>query len=377
MNLDFTSEQVMLRESATKFFAKECPFGRVKELEEMEAGYSPELWQQMADLGWLGMLFPEEYGGYGGQFMDMVVIQEEIGKAAYPSPFFSTVIQCGLTILEGGAEDQKKDLLAKIADGSLIMALALHEEDGSYLPSGIKMISEPKGDQYVLTGTKMFVLDANIADKLIVVARAGDDGITLFLVDTKDPGVTCTKMPTIGMDNICEVLFKGVRVPKENIIGPLGKGWEIIEKIAAKAAVAKCAEMVGGCKTCLDMTAAYAKEREQYGKPIGGYQIIQHYMANMLLAYDTSFNYLYRVAGMIDEGMDFATEASVLKACINENYKFISERAVQIHGAIGTTREGDIGLFYRRAKSFETIMGDTDFHHDNITEAILREVPGI
>jgi alkylation response protein AidB-like acyl-CoA dehydrogenase len=377
MNLDFTSEQDMLRESATKFLAKECPFSRVKELEESEEGYSPELWKQMADLGWLGMLFPEEYAGYGGQFMDMIVIQEEIGKAVYPSPFFSTVLQCGLTILEGASEDQKKDLLAKIAEGSLIMALAQHEEDGSYLSTGIKMLAELKENQYVLSGKKMFVQDANIADKLIVVARAGDVGITLFLVDAVDPGIKCTKMPTIGMDNTCEVVFEEVQVPKENIIGPLGKGWEIIEKMAAKASVAKCAEMVGGCKTCIDMTAAYAKEREQYGKPIGGYQIIQHYMANMMLAYDTSSNYLYRVAWMIDEGMDFVTEASVLKANINENYKFISERAVQIHGGIGTTREGDVGLFYRRAKSFEYILGDTDFHHKRVTEAVLEGVPGI
>lgn len=377
MNLDFTSEQDMLRESATKFFAKECPFSKVKELEESEKGYSPELWQQMTDLGWLGMLFPEEYGGYGGQFMDMIVIQEEIGKAVYPSPFLSTVIQCGLTILEGGTEDQKKDLLAKIAEGSLIMALAQHEEDGSYLSSGIKMMAELIGDQYVLNGKKMFVQDANIADKLIVVARAGDDGITLFLVDAKDPGLKCTKMPTIGMDNTCEVIFKEVRVPRENIIGPLGNGWEIIEKMSAKASVAKSAEMVGSCKVCIDMTAAYAKEREQYGKPIGGYQIIQHYMANMMLAYDTSSSYLYRVVWMIDEGMDFATEASVLKANINENYKFISERAVQIHGGIGTTREGDIGLFYRRAKSFEYILGDTGFHYEKVADAIMQGVPGI
>lgn len=377
MNLDFTSEQGMLRESASKFFANECPYSRVKDLEESEEGYSPELWQKMADLGWLGMLFPEEYGGYGGHFSDMIIIQEEIGKAVYPSPFFSTVIQCGLAILEGGTEDQKEDLLSRMAEGNLIMALAQYEGEGSHLPSGIQMKAKTAGDQYVLNGTKMFVMDANIADKLIVVARAGDEGITLFLVDARNPGIACKKMPTIGMDNTCELTFKDVRVPRESVIGSLGSGREIVKKMADKATVAKCAEMVGGCKTCIDMAAEYAKEREQYGKPIGGYQIIQHYMANMLLAYDTAFNYLYRVAWMVDEGMDFATEASVLKACVNEHYKFISERAVQIHGAIGTTREGDIGLFYRKAKSFEYMMGDTDFHYEKIFEGLMKEVPKI
>jgi alkylation response protein AidB-like acyl-CoA dehydrogenase len=279
--------------------------------------------------------------------------------------------------LDAGTEDQKNELLPMIAEGKMIIALAQYEEGASYRPTGVRMKAENADDHYVLQGTKMFVMDGNIADKLIVPARTDGEGITLFLVNAKDPGITCTKMPTIGMDNACQVIFEDVRVSKDSVIGPLGSGWEVMEKVAAKAAVAKCAEMVGGCKTCIDMTAEYAKEREQYGKPIGGYQIIQHYMANMLLAYDTSFNYLYRVAWMVDEEMEFVTEASVLKACVNENYKFISERAVQIHGAIGTTREGDIGLFYRKAKSFEYVMGDTDFHHDRIFESLMREVPRI
>ncbi|MBW1888245.1 MAG: acyl-CoA/acyl-ACP dehydrogenase [Deltaproteobacteria bacterium] len=378
MDLDFTSEQEMLRDSATKFFANECPYSRVKELEESEEGYSPELWQQMAELGWMGLLFPEEYGGYEGQFLDLAIILEEMGRAAHPSPFFSTVIQCGLTILEGGTDDQKKDLLPQIAEGSLIMALAQYEEEASYLSSGIQMKAEAQGDQYLLNGKKMFVMDANVAHKLIVAARVGDEGITLFLVDAKDPGVKCTKMPTIGMDNTCEVIFKDVQVSKEDIIGPVGDGWEILQKMAAKATVAKCAEMVGGCKVSIDTTAAYAKEREQYGKPIGGFQAIQHYMANMLMAYDTSFNYVYKVGGMVDERMDFATEASVLKAHVNEAFKYISERAVQIHGGIGTTREADIGLFYRRAKSCEYMMGDTELHNDRIAHDLLTKgVPTI
>ncbi len=377
MNLDFTSEQEMLRDMAQKFFKKECPYGRVKELEESENGYDHELWKKMADLGWLGMLFPEAYGGLGGQFMDMVVLQEEIGRAVFPSPFFSTVILCGLILYEGAREEQKEGLLAKIAEGNLILALAQYEGDGSYLPSGVQMKAQVEEDQYVLSGTKMFVLDANIADDLIVAARTADGGISLFLVGAKAQGVTCTKMPTIARDNTCEVVFDRVRVSKDDVIGAVGKGWEILERVIPRATVAKCAEMVGGSRACIDMTAAYAKEREQYGRPIGGYQIIQHYMANMLLAYDTAFNYLYRVAWMADEGLDLATEASVLKACVNENFKFISERAVQIHGAIGTTREADIGLFYRRAKSFEYVMGDTEYHQERVFDTLLRKVPGI
>jgi alkylation response protein AidB-like acyl-CoA dehydrogenase len=360
MDMGFTSEQEILRKSIAEFLSKECPYERVKELEESAEGYSPELWLKIAELGWLEMILPEEYGGFGDPFTNMVIVLEEIGRAAFPSPFFSTIIQCGLIILEGGTDEQKRTLLGQIAKGKLIMAQARYEEDASYLKSGINMRAEASGNGYILNGTKMFVNDANIAQKLIVAARTKDTGITLFLVDAKDPGITISKMPTIAMDNSCEVLFKDVTVSGENIIGNPGKGWEILEKISAKAMVAKAAEMIGGCKASINMTADYAKKRIQYGKPIGGFQIIQHYMANMLLGYDTSFNYLYKVAWMIDEDMKCAKEASALKAQVNEQYKFITERSVQIHGGVGTTREFNPGLFYRRAKAFEFAEGDTD-----------------
>lgn len=373
MNLDFTSEQVILRDSAAKFLANECPYDKVKEIEETEEGYVPELWRKVAELGWTGLLFPEEYGGYEGTFMDLIILEEEMGKAVFPSPFFSTIVQCGLIILEAGTEDQKKDLLAQISEGSLIMALAQYEEDVSFLPGSLSMTAEEDGGQYVLNGVKLFVMDANISAKLIVVAKAGDKGLSFFIVDTNDPGLTISKIPTIGKDNTCEVIFKDVKVSKENLLGTPGNAAEVLEIVNAKAAVAKSAEMVGGCKVSIDMTAEYAKQREQYGKPIGGYQAIQHYMANMLLAYDTVSNYLYKVACMIDEGEDYLTDASSLKACANEKFTYISERAVQIHGGIGTTREADIALFYRRAKTYDTSCGDTNYHFERVAEKLLTE----
>ena len=370
MDLDFTSEQNILRETASKFLTKECPFEKVKELEESDTGYSPELWKKKADLGWLGVIFPEEYGGYGGQFIDVAIIIEEMGKAAFPSPYFSTVVQCGLLILNGGSTPQKKELLAGISGGSLKMAFAQYEKDGSYLPSGINLTARHNGNHYILNGAKMFVLDANIADMIIVIAKASDSGITLFLVDSKDKGISISKMPAIGMDNVCEVIFNDVSVPAENIIGSPGAGWDIFAKTETAITAAKCAEMIGGCKKAIDLTANYSKERTQYGVPIGGFQIIQHYMANMLLAYDTIWNYLYRVVWMIDEGIECGNETSALKAQVNINYKFITERGVQIHGGVGTSREFDIGLFYRRAKSFEYIAGDTDYHYEKIAAGL-------
>lgn len=371
MNLDFTSEQDMLRESAVRFLAKECPYDRVKELEETHKGYLPELWRKMAELGWLGLIFPEAYSGYGADFQDLVILCEEMGRAAFPSPFFSTVIQCGLSILEGGSEEQKKNLLAGIAEGSLIMALAQYEEEGSYLTSGVQMRAEPSDDQYILEGTKLFTKDANVCDMFLVAAQAPKPGLSLFLVNASDPGISVSKMPTIGKDNTCEVVFRHVRVTDENRVGPLGEGWNILRSVQAKSAVAAAAEMVGASKACIDMTSEYARQREQYKRPIGGFQIIQHYMANMLIRYDTIYNYLYQVAWMVDEGRDVSIDASALKAYANEAFKFISERAVQIHGGIGTTREADIGLFYRKAKSYEYLCGDTDFHYEQVMKGLL------
>ena len=370
MDFGFTEEHGMLRDMAAKFFVKECPFDMVRELEEKDTGFSREMWTKMAELGWMGVMFPEEYGGYGGQFVDIAIIMEEMGKRAVPSPFYTTVIQCGLIILEGGSEEQKHTLFGKISEGELILALARFEEEGTYLSSGIRMTAQDNGDHYLLNGTKLFVMDANICDKMLVLARDEDKGITICLADAGDPGITCTKMPTIGMDNNCEVIFENVKVLKDNIIGEPGQGWEIFERTADRATVAKCAEAVGGCKTCIDMTSAYAKERVQYGKPIGGFQAIQHYMANMLLGYDTTSNYLYKVCWMAEEGMDITREVHSLKAQANEQYKFITERAVQIHGGVGTTREFDVALFYRRAKACEYILGDSDYHWEKLAVAL-------
>ncbi len=371
MDFDLTGDQKLIQESIREFLQKECPYERAKELEEAERGYDPGLWRKMAELGYLGIAFPEEYGGTGGSFIELMIIAEELGKAACPSPFFSTVIQCGLLILEAGAEEQKRDLLRGIASGNLILALAQYEEDGSYLPSSVNVKAERDGRQLALNGTKMFVKDANIADRLVVVAKGPESGVSLCLVGAGEPGVAISKMRTIGMDNTCEVIFRNVRIDMDAIVGQVGDGGEALAKTTIKATLVKCAEMIGGCKACINMTAAYAKQRKQYGAPIGGFQIIQHYMADMLVAYDTSHNYLYKVGWMTEQGMDCAAETSALKACINKNYRFIAAKAVQIHGAIGTTREANAGLFYRRAKSMEYEMGDTNFHYEKIAQALL------
>ena len=371
MNLDFTIEEKMIKDEAVKFLKKVCSYDRVKELEESDTGYDAQMWKQMAELGWMALMFPEAYGGDGGKFMDTALILEAMGAMVVPSPFFSTVIQCGQIILAAGSEAQKKELIPAIVEGDLILCLAQFEEDGSYNVANTATAAKPEGEGYRINGTKLFAMNANIAHKLIVVAKTGDNETSLFLVDAKASGVGIEKLSTIALDNNCVVTFENVAVAKSDIIGVPGCAPDVLRKMNAVAAVGKAAEMLGGCKAAIDMTVDYAKQRVQYDKPIGGFQVIQHYVANMLIEYDTNYNYLCRVICMIDNGEDFETDAYALKANTNEAYKFISERAVHIHGGIGTTREANPGLFFRRVKADEVICGDTPSFLDAVFERLM------
>lgn len=369
MDLTYTTEQAMLRKSAAEFISKECPFDSVKEIEESEEGYSASTWKKMAKLGWMELYFPEKYGGLGDPFVNITILMEEMGKRAFPSPFFSTVIMGGLILLEGGSEEQKKKLIPKLISGSLILALAHHEEDAGYSPSSISARAVSFENGYRLIGSKLFAMDANIAVFLIVSALT-DEGISLFLVDSAKQGIECRKMPTIGKDNTCAVTFKDVHLTKDDMIGRPGDGWLILEKVMPRAILAKCAEMLGGCETALKMAITYAKQRVQYGVPIGGFQVIQHYLADMKTAFDTTLYYYHRVAWMIEEGLECTREISALKARVNKVYKHVTDRSIQIHGGIGTTREFNVGLFYRRAKSSESMLGDSEYHYERIAEQL-------
>ncbi|MFQ5924477.1 MAG: acyl-CoA dehydrogenase family protein [Dehalococcoidia bacterium] len=375
MNLDFSEEQEMLRTSARDFLTKECPKTLVRELEEDEKGYSPELWRKMAELGWMGLVLPEEYEGMGMAFMDLIILLEEMGRNILPGPYFCTVVLGGLTILSAGTEEQRKEFLPKVAGGGMILTLAFTESSATYEASGVETRAVAKDDAFVINGTKLFVENAHIADYLICVTRTSDgaspeQGITLFLVDAKSPGIKCEVMPTIGADKLCEVVFEDVGVPRKNMLGELDRGWPIVARTLKQATVAKCAEMMGSAQAALEMTLAYVKERVQYGRPIGSFQVVQHYCANMWINVDTGKNILYEVAWRVGEGLPASKEVAVAKGWINEVYKSVSERGVQCHGAIGITRDHDIGLYYRRAKAAELAFGDTDCQREVVARQI-------
>jgi alkylation response protein AidB-like acyl-CoA dehydrogenase len=375
MDFALSEEQEMLRNSARDFLTKECPKTLVRQMETDEKGYSPNLWKGMADLGWTGLVFPETYGGSGMTFLDLAVLIEELGRALAPSPFLPTVVYCGLPILAAGTEEQKKQFLPKIAKGDMIMTLALTEPSATWDAGGITVKATAEGDDFVISGTKLFVSDAHIASYLLVVARTKEgkhkeEGITLFLVDAKSPGITLNPLKTMGSDKQFEIIFNKVKVPKKNILGKLDHGWSIIQDLMPKATLAQCALMVGGSQQVLEMTVSYAKERVQFGKPIGSFQAIQHKCANMATDVDGSRFITYQAAWKLNEGLNCALEVSMAKAWVSEAYRRTCAEGHQIHGGIGFIKDHDMQLYYRRAKASELAFGDADYHRELVAKQI-------
>jgi alkylation response protein AidB-like acyl-CoA dehydrogenase len=375
MDLGLSEEQEMLKKSAREFLGRECPKKLVRELDDSDAGYSEELWKKMADLGWMGLAFPEKYGGNGGSFLDLAVLLEEMGYNILPGPFFSTVVLAGLTIMNAGSDQQKEEYLKKIVSGELIMTVALAEIDGTCTARSINTAAELKGENYILNGTKLFVPDANIAGYIIVAARTRkgfkpESGVTLFIVDGKSAGIKITPLKTLARDKQCEVVFKDVRVPKVNVLGKVNAGWTAIESTLQEAAVAKCAEMVGGAQASLDMAVNYAKERVQFGHPIGSFQAIQHYCADMVTDVDGSRFIMHRAAWSLSQGLPSQMLVSMAKAWISEAYLRVARISHQIFGAVGFTWDHDMHLYFRRAKTGEQAYGDAAYHRKIVAQQL-------
>ena len=370
MNYDLTEEQNMLRDSAHKFLADECPSELVRELAEDEKGFKQDLWQKMAELGWMGLQVPEEYGGSGMTFIELAVLLSEMGYYCLPGPFFSAVVLGGLTLMEAGSEEQKADILPELAEGNRILTLAWLEKDGTYSPEAIKLTAKTQDDQYILSGTKLFVPDAHVADTLICAARTGEEpeDITLFLVDAKSAGISITLLDTLAADKQCEVIFDKVAVPKSNVLGGGGKGWPILKKVLLMSAVAKSAEMVGAAQKVLEMAVTYVKDRTQFGRPVGAFQAVQHHCANMLTYADTIKYMMYEAAWRIASGLPFEQEASMCKAWVSDSHRKLVALGHQVIGGIGFMEEHDLHLYFKRAKAGEQIFGDADFHRELVAQ---------
>ena len=374
MGFNFNEQQQMLRKTAYDFLISECPKSLVRQMEMDESGYSPELWRKMAALGWLGLAIPKKYGGEGGSFLDLMVLLEEAGKACLPGPLFSTVILGVSTILEAGDEGQKEDFLPKVAQGDLVLTLALAEQVAQYNPSSISVRAIAEKNDYVISGTKLFVSDAHVADYIVCVAKTKDSnrgqGISLFLVDGKSQGIICTPLQTIAGDKQYEVVFNQVKVRSSRLLGRLHEGWSHIEKVHQRAAVAKCAEMIGGAQQVLEMTISYAKERVQFERHIGSFQAIQHHCANMVIDLDGARLITHQAAWMLSQGLPCTREVAMAKAWVSDAYRRITALGHQVHAGVGFIIDHDMPLYFRRAKTAEVAFGDADFHREVVAQEL-------
>ncbi len=379
MDIRLSEEQEMLKNAARDFLTEKCPKTLVRELEKDDQGYSPQMWQEIADLGWLGLIFPEKYGGGDMSFLDLAVLLEEMGRACFPGPFLPTVTLGGLPILDFGTEDQQQKYLPEIASGKAIFTTAILEPgDSKYKAASIKVKAAADNDGYVLNGTKLFVPDAHVADYILCVARTKDsakaeDGITIFIVDAGSPGITTTLLKTIGGDKQCEVAFDNVKVPEGNILGKLNEGWSIVQNIIERAALAKCCEMVGGMQAVLEMTVEYANQRVQFDRPIASFQLIQEHCVNIVIDADSSRMITYEAAWRLSNGLPYSMEAAMAKAWAGDAYVRVTTLASQVHGGVGIMEDHDMTLYFRRAKAGELFLGDARFHREAVARGLQFE----
>ena len=364
MDFALNEQQEMMQTLARDFLTAEFPDKVLRAMAADEKGYTPELWKKLAETNLPGLSIPEEHGGVG-DFLDLIVVLEEMGRACFIGPFFSSVVLGASTIIEAGSEAQKQQYLPGIAEGKTIITLALAEESGKYTADSIQTKAIKQGNDYVVNGRKLFVTDGAAADYLICAASTGK-GISLFIVDKDNPGVTCTPLKIVSGDKQSEVTFDNVKVSGENILGEINKGWSYIEKVLQKANVARCAEMVGLAQQALNISLDYAKERIAFGHPIGAFQSIQHRCADMLIDVDGSRFATYQAAWRINEGLPADREAAIAKAWVSQACRRVMHSAHQVHGAVGFTEDHILHFYTKKARYSEFSFGGVDYHLEKL-----------
>lgn len=365
MDFGLNEQQEMMQSMARDFLADEYP-DKVLKASVAEDEHNPGLWKKVAALNLTGLGIPEEYGGVG-DFLDLAVVLEEMGRACFISPFFSSVVLGASTILQAGNENQKQRYLPDIAEGKSIFTLALVEESGRYSPEDIKTTAVRQGNGYIINGRKVFMPDARAADYLICAALTGrDNGITLYILDINTKGIKINPLTMVSGDKMAEVLFDNVELAPEVMLGDEGKGWSYLEKVLQKAGVAKCAELVGLSRQALDITLDYAKERIAFGHPIGAFQSVQHRCADMLIDTEAAGFLTYQAAWRINADLPAAREAAIAKAWVGQASRRVMKSAHQVHGAIGFTEDHILHYYTKKARAGEFAFGDTDYHFNRL-----------
>ena len=379
MDVLLNEEEEMVKNAAREFLEGECPSTLVREMEVDDLGYPPELWRQMAQLGWLGMSLPESLGGQGLPLTYLGIIIEEMGRAIAPVPFHSTTV-AALTIAAEGTPEQQQSVIPKVCSGDSVLTWALTERDPRFIPETIQTQAMEQGDNFVINGTKMFVDNFGASEKCLVVCRTSpasdsNQGISLLLVDSSSAGITNIPLTTLAKDKQSQVIFENVSVPKANLIGQVDQGWPIAVAMIDRATLLLCAQMVGATRKDAEMAIEYAKNRAAFGRPIGSFQSIQHLCADMTLWVDGAQMLTYEALWKMDEGLPFAVEISQAKSFCNDKCEAVVRSSQVIHGGIGFMMEFDLHLWFRRVTSWTMRLGTSFEHRSKIAKALLDQ-PG-
>lgn len=368
MNFDYNDEQRMMKDMAARFCVREGSPAEVRLMMADETGFRVQVWQQMAELGWLGLMFAQEFGGSEAAFMDMAPLLEEMGRTLLPSPFFSSVIMAGLILAEDS--DAAAMFLPALISGDALYTLAVPEMDGSWSASSIKTSAEKNDGGFNVSGQKMFVTDAGSSRTIFTAVRTGDDDddITILPIDLDQEGVSLVPLKTIAGDKQFEIKLDNVRVEHEKIIGEENKGWDLIAKAMPKILLARSIQILGAMERVLEMTFEYVAEREQFGVPIGSFQAIQHHCVDMQTLFETARVLALNGAWKASQNMECAKEAAMAKAMSGDAFNQIVTLSHQVHGTIAFTEEYDLHLYTKHAKSWQLMLGGSASHRATVAD---------
>jgi len=372
VQLVLNEDQEFIAKTARDFVDERSPIGRFRELRDSADadGFSRELWKEMAELGWLGIPFPESLGGAEMGFVELAVVLEALGRNLAPEPFLSSVALAGQALLLGGSEEQKQVWIPGLVEGDKLLALAYLETGSRFELNRVATRAEEKGGGWVLRGDKIQVLDGHVADALIVSARTAGgesdaDGIGLFLVPAEAVGLGVTRQTRVDHRSAALVSLDGVEVPAGAVVGEVGGGGALLARVIDRATVALCAEMLGGMSKAFELTLEYLKERQQFGVPIGSFQALKHRAANIFIEIELSRSTVMAAACAVDEeSVDLQKLVSVMKARCSDAYVLAGNEGIQMFGGVGMTDEYDIGFFLKRARVAELTFGDAGWHRD-------------
>jgi alkylation response protein AidB-like acyl-CoA dehydrogenase len=373
MNLDFSEEQLVLRDTVRKLCAEYSPMAVVRAMEDDAKGYPDALWKQLGELGLLGVLIPEAYGGAAQGLLEAVIVYEELGRALAPSPAFVSSVMSASVLLAAGSEAQQQEWLPKLASGEAILTPAWLEPQGGFGPNGVQLRARKEAGGYELSGQKRHVAFASAATRLLVLARSGDklEDVSLLLVDPHAKGVSLRQMKSLASDTQYDVRLEGVRVPAAARIGAENAGWKTWDAVMHDGSIVLAALAMGGCERALEITVQYAKDRKQFDKPLGAFQAISHYLADAVTQLDGGKTLVYEAACARVAGRDVRRLAPMAKLFACQTYRDVTAMCQQVWGGVGFTIEYDIQLYFRRAKQLQLTWWDTRYLEELIAADVL------